>query len=143
LVTFFSGKRVFDPQFIHDQLDRRLQQPGRPVEMAIDECAIDARDGGTAIPYDEEDRSIRAEYEETLKREGGGSRMVDGCFGGSRVRVERGTERLGKRGKIANHAVCLETQARPLSPTDREGALISRRILCIWLTAAGCPAIAS
>jgi len=42
--------------------------------------AIDVRDGGTAIPYDEEDPFIRAEYEETLKREGVASRMTDSLF---------------------------------------------------------------
>jgi hypothetical protein len=36
--------------------------------------------GGTAIPYDEEDPFIHAEYEETLKREGVASRMTDDLF---------------------------------------------------------------
>lgn len=56
------------------------QQPGRPQAKAIDEGAIDVRDGGTAIPYDEEDPFIRVEYEETLKREGVTSRMTDSLF---------------------------------------------------------------
>ncbi|MSP38239.1 MAG: hypothetical protein EXR70_07085 [Deltaproteobacteria bacterium] len=56
------------------------QQPGRPGEKAIDEGAIDVRDGGTAIPYDEEDPFIRAEYEEILKREGVTSRMTGSLF---------------------------------------------------------------
>jgi len=60
--------------------NHRAQQPGRPGEKAIDEGAIDVRDGGTAIPYDEEDPFIRAEYEETLKREGVASRMSDDLF---------------------------------------------------------------
>jgi hypothetical protein len=38
------------------------------------------RDGGTAIPYDEEDPFIRDEYEATLKKEGVISRMPDSLF---------------------------------------------------------------
>ena len=60
--------------------NHRAQQPGRPGEKAIDEGAIDVRDGGTAIPYDEEDPFIRAEYEATLKTEGVTSRMADSLF---------------------------------------------------------------
>ena len=59
---------------------RCTQQSGRAGEKAIGEGAIDIRDGGTAIPYDEEDPFIRAEYEETLKREGVTSRMADSLF---------------------------------------------------------------
>jgi len=47
---------------------------------AIDEGAIEVRDDGKAIPYDEEDPFIRAEYEETLKREKVRSRMADSFF---------------------------------------------------------------
>jgi hypothetical protein len=56
-------------------------QPGRnldrgvPGEKAIDYGAIDIRDGGTAIPYDEEDPYLRKEYEATLAKEGAKSRM--------------------------------------------------------------------
>jgi hypothetical protein len=57
------------------------------------------RDGGTAIPYDEEDPFIRAEYEETLKREGVASRMADDLFrtqvigsGGAAVYVAKGED---------------------------------------------------
>jgi hypothetical protein len=38
------------------------------------------RDGGMAIPYDEEDPFIRAEYEEILKKEGVASRIADSLF---------------------------------------------------------------
>jgi quercetin dioxygenase-like cupin family protein len=55
--------------------NHRAHQAGRPGEKAIDEGAIDIRDGGTAIPYWDEDPFIRREYEETLKREGVVSRM--------------------------------------------------------------------
>ena len=37
--------------------------------------AIDIRDGGSAIPYDEEDPYIRKEFEETLRKNGATSRM--------------------------------------------------------------------
>jgi len=60
--------------------NHRAQQPGRPGEKAIDEGAIDIRDGGTAIPYDMEDPFIRREYEELLSREGVTSRMDDKLF---------------------------------------------------------------
>lgn len=56
-------------------------QPGRnldrgvPGENAIDYGAIDIRDGGSAIPYDEEDPYLRKEYEATLAKEGAKSRM--------------------------------------------------------------------
>jgi hypothetical protein len=43
----------------------------------MDYGAIDLKKGGSAIPYHEEDRSIRREFEETLKREGVASRMDD------------------------------------------------------------------
>jgi hypothetical protein len=60
--------------------NHRAQQPGRPGEKAIDEGAIDIRDGGTAIPYDEEDPFIRAEYEAILKQEGVISRMSPSLY---------------------------------------------------------------
>jgi len=60
--------------------NHRAQQPGRPGEKAIDEGAIDIRDGGTAIPYDEEDPFIRAEYEAILKQEGVTSRMSPSLY---------------------------------------------------------------
>lgn len=60
--------------------NHRAHQAGRPGEKAIDEGAIDIRDGGTAIPYWDEDPFIRAEYEETLRREGVTSRMSESLF---------------------------------------------------------------
>lgn len=60
--------------------NHRAHQAGRPGEKAIDEGAIDIRDGGTAIPYWDEDPFIRAEYEETLKKEGVTSRMHASLF---------------------------------------------------------------
>jgi len=43
----------------------------------MDYGAIDLNKGGSAIPYHEEDRSIRREFEEALAREGVASRMDD------------------------------------------------------------------
>ena len=42
--------------------------------------AIDIRDGGNAIPYDEEDPLIRKEFEDTQRREGAVSRMEDWLY---------------------------------------------------------------
>ena len=53
----------------------RSRKPGRPGEAQKDLGAIDIRDGGSAIPYDEEDPFIRQEYEATLAKEGAVSRM--------------------------------------------------------------------
>jgi quercetin dioxygenase-like cupin family protein len=53
----------------------RGRRPGRPGEKEKDLGAIDIRDGGNAIPYDEEDPCIRKEFEETLRKEGATSRM--------------------------------------------------------------------
>ena len=41
----------------------------------IDAGAIDIKKGGAAIPYYMEDPNIRAEFEETLKREGLASQL--------------------------------------------------------------------
>ncbi len=48
---------------------------GRPGEKAIDYGAIDMKDGGTAVPYNEEDPFLRKEFEETLASVGAKSRM--------------------------------------------------------------------
>ena len=61
--------------------NHRAHQAGRPGEKAIDEGAIDIRDGGTAIPYWDEDPYIRREYQETLKQEGVRSRMNAELYG--------------------------------------------------------------
>ena len=39
---------------------------GKPGEKGIDYGAIDMKDGGTAVPYNEEDPYLRKEFEETL-----------------------------------------------------------------------------
>jgi hypothetical protein len=48
--------------------------------MEKDMGAIDIRDGGAAIPYDEEDPLIRKEYEEALASVGAKSRMEDWLY---------------------------------------------------------------
>jgi mannose-6-phosphate isomerase-like protein (cupin superfamily) len=53
----------------------RGRKPGRPGEADKDMGAIDIRDGGSAIPYDEEDPYIRKEYEAELAKVGAKSRM--------------------------------------------------------------------
>lgn len=58
----------------------RNMERGAPGEDVIDYGAIDIRDGGTAIPYDEEDPYVRKEYEETLKRSGGMSPMEPSLY---------------------------------------------------------------
>jgi mannose-6-phosphate isomerase-like protein (cupin superfamily) len=60
--------------------NHRAHKAGRPGEKAIDEGAIDIKDGGTAIPYWDEDPFILQEYLETLKREGVESRMEPSLF---------------------------------------------------------------
>ena len=58
--------------------------PGREQERLgeemIDYGAIDIKDGGTAIPYSDEDPFIRQEFEATLKREGVVSRMDNSLY---------------------------------------------------------------
>lgn len=56
------------------------RERGLPGEKAIDYGAIDIKDGGTAVPYREEDPYLRKEYEETLKQEGIVSRMEDSLY---------------------------------------------------------------
>ncbi|HZD41354.1 MAG TPA: hypothetical protein VE131_11565, partial [Terriglobales bacterium] len=51
------------------------RERGRPGEKAIDYGAIHLKDGGTAIPYNEEDPFLRKEFEETLAKERAKSRM--------------------------------------------------------------------
>jgi mannose-6-phosphate isomerase-like protein (cupin superfamily) len=60
--------------------NHRAHKAGLPGQKAIDEGAIDIKDGGTAVPYYDEDPFIRAEYLETLAREGVTSRMSDDLF---------------------------------------------------------------
>jgi len=56
------------------------RERGRPGEQHIDYGAIDIKDGGTAIPYYDEDPYLRKEYIETLKQEGVKSRMDDSLY---------------------------------------------------------------
>jgi quercetin dioxygenase-like cupin family protein len=50
--------------------NQRARSPGVPGEKLIDLGAVDIRDGGTALPYDEEDPFLRKEYAETLAKNG-------------------------------------------------------------------------
>jgi len=56
------------------------RERGVPGEQAIDYGAIDIKDGGTAVPYREEDPFLRKEFEETLRQEGIASRMDDSLY---------------------------------------------------------------
>lgn len=49
-------------------------------EEMIDYGGIDIQDGGTAIPYRDEDPFLRREFEATLSREGVASRMHDSLY---------------------------------------------------------------
>ena len=55
----------------------RIDKPGRPGSAECDVGSIDIRDGGTAVPYDDEDPEIRKEYEASLRSAGASSRMED------------------------------------------------------------------
>ncbi|MDR7605687.1 MAG: hypothetical protein QN116_00425, partial [Armatimonadota bacterium] len=46
-------------------------------EEVLDKNALDLAEGGSAIPYWDEDPHIRREYEETLQREGVSFRMEE------------------------------------------------------------------
>ena len=48
---------------------------GAPGQKAVDFGAIDIRDGGTAIPYDEEDPAVRRDWEAAIAANGVASRM--------------------------------------------------------------------
>jgi mannose-6-phosphate isomerase-like protein (cupin superfamily) len=58
----------------------RGHKPGVPGVIEKDAGAIDIRDGGMAIPYDEEDPFLRKEYEATLRGVGATSRMEDWLY---------------------------------------------------------------
>ena len=63
------------------------REPGPPGEKHTDYGAIDLDEGGTAVPYWMEDPFIRAEYEETLRREGVTCRMEPEWYApGAKVR---------------------------------------------------------
>ncbi|MBI4525979.1 MAG: cupin domain-containing protein [Deltaproteobacteria bacterium] len=55
-------------------------QNRRTGEELIDFTGIDLKDGGSAIPYREEDPFIRQEFEAALRREGIASRMDESFF---------------------------------------------------------------
>jgi mannose-6-phosphate isomerase-like protein (cupin superfamily) len=56
------------------------KEPGPPGEPHIDYTGMDITEGGTAIPYWMEDPFIRQEFEETLGRVGGQTRMTDDLY---------------------------------------------------------------
>ena len=49
-------------------------------DAPIDKGAIDLHEGGTAIPYWEEDPYIRTEFDAKLQQEGVGSRMDESFY---------------------------------------------------------------
>ena len=51
------------------------REPGRPGEEVLDKNAMHLDEGGSAIPYWDEDPYIRREYESTIRREGVELRM--------------------------------------------------------------------
>jgi len=61
----------------HGPNNQRAGKAGVPGEQLMDYGAIDLKKGGSAIPYCEEDKFIRAEFEATLNREGIASQMED------------------------------------------------------------------
>lgn len=72
---FGTGKQALRLTAWFGANNSRSRKPGRPGEEQKDLGAIDIRDGGSAIPYDEEDPFIRQEYEATLAKQGAASRM--------------------------------------------------------------------
>lgn len=56
------------------------REAGVPGEQDIDRGAIELHEGGSAIPYWDEDAYLRKEFDEALKKEGVGSRMEDTFF---------------------------------------------------------------
>ena len=56
------------------------REPGRPGEEVLDKNAMHLDEGGSAIPYWDEDPHIRREYEAALAREGVTSRMEDAFY---------------------------------------------------------------
>ena len=62
--------------------NQRSRKPGVPGEAIMDYGAIDLKKGGSAIPYHEEDPYLRAEFSQTLAKEGAKSRMEDFLYTG-------------------------------------------------------------
>lgn len=66
----------------------RARKPGVPGEALTDRGAIDIRQGGDAIPYDEEDPFLRKEFEATLAEQGATSRMSESLYDGTAAASE-------------------------------------------------------
>jgi len=66
----------------HGPNNQRSRKPGVPGEVQLDFGAIDLKKGGSAIPYNEEDPAIRAEFAETLKKHGVENRMLPEFYSG-------------------------------------------------------------
>jgi mannose-6-phosphate isomerase-like protein (cupin superfamily) len=77
------------------------REPGRPGEEVLDKNAMHLDEGGSAIPYWDEDPHIRAEYEAAIRREGIELRMDDAFY-----------QRPARRPKTATPAVSIRS-ARP------------------------------
>ena len=58
----------------------RSHSKGAPGQKFVYGTGRDIREGGTAIPYDEEDPAIRQEFEENLQKEGLTSQMPEGIY---------------------------------------------------------------
>jgi hypothetical protein len=56
------------------------REPGRPGEQVLDKNALDLNEGGSSIPYSDEDPFIRREYEELVRREGVEFRMDESFY---------------------------------------------------------------
>jgi len=56
------------------------REPGRPGEQVLDKNALDLNEGGSSIPYWDEDPFIRREYEELVRREGVEFRMDESFY---------------------------------------------------------------
>ena len=56
------------------------REAGVPGEDAIDRGAIDVDQGGSAIPYRDEDPHVRKEFNEEIDRAGVVSRMEDSFY---------------------------------------------------------------
>jgi quercetin dioxygenase-like cupin family protein len=63
--------------------NQRARKPGVPGEMLKDYGAIDLKQGGSAIPYHEEDAAVRAEFRAALAREGVANRMPESLYRGT------------------------------------------------------------
>ncbi len=56
------------------------REPGRPGEQVLDKNALDLNEGGSSIPYADEDPFIRREYEAAVRREGVEFRMDESFY---------------------------------------------------------------